>query len=117
MFTITSRVRTAVAVLAASGAALATGPIVSAAHAQPNTGGSGGSSDKCELLGSLFDSDVNAADDADKAGDAATRDEYLSRAENDLKYAQNAGCDWARVLLRNRYTATIAVSGGRLQLR
>jgi hypothetical protein len=82
MITITKRVRSAVAVLAASGAALATGPIVSAAHAQPNPGGSGKSSDKC-----------------------------------DLKYAQNAGCDLARVLLRHRHTAPIAVSRGRMQLR
>ena len=96
-----TRLRTVIAMLVACfSVAAATGLLAAASSAAPIAPGGGGggttsSQSKCDNLWSLFESDVNAADAADKAGDTAGRDSALADAKNDVKYAQSAGCDWA----------------------
>lgn len=95
----TTKIRTAIATLAATFAvAVAVAP---AAHASPNDGRFEQSSEaqkqrRCDLLASLFASDLVATHVAAKSGDRAVQAEYRERAGRDFDYAKKAGCGWAQ---------------------
>jgi hypothetical protein len=94
----TTRLRSVIAMLVAGlSLAAATGLMAAAASADTPTGGGGSTTQsKCDLLGQLFDSDVAAADAADKAGDVQGRADSLANAKADFSYGQQYGCDWAQ---------------------
>ena len=94
------------------------------AFATKNTGGYAHSSeglkhqyvDPCPGIWKAFEQDVNSAGKAQDAGNYKSRDDFLLLANNDLKAAQLAGCDWAAEASVPSYptsTATATVVGTR----
>jgi len=84
-------------------AASSIGFMAAPAFASKNTGGFKRSSegikqqyvDPCPGIYNTFAKDVNSAQAAQNAGNATSRDGFLSLAADDLKAGQMAGCDWA----------------------
>jgi len=72
----------------------------SSAPAEPAQGGSGTGSSKCDNLSDLYFQDILDASSAYEQGDTATYNSKMADASNDLKYAKNAGCDWAASIVR-----------------
>jgi hypothetical protein len=102
------KIRTAIAVLVAGSAVVAANGLTAAtSSAAPNTGGgSAAHQQHCEDLWTLFEGDVDAADQADQAGDTKTRDAKLDDAAAEVNAARSAGCDWAS---RLRTTPVITI--------
>jgi hypothetical protein len=74
----------------------ANGLTAATASAAPNTGGGAAAHQQhCDDLWTVFEADVEAADQADKAGDTKTRDAKLDDAAAEVNNARAAGCDWA----------------------
>ena len=89
-----TKTRTFIAILAAAFAvAVATGPIVPAAHAEDNPVTPRAAT--CDDAWNSFAAYVRLAKEADDAGNIADRNYYLAQAREIKDAAKRAGCDWA----------------------
>jgi hypothetical protein len=90
----TTKIRTTIAILAAAFAvAVATGPIVPAAHALDNN--TVATEATCDAAWNQFAAYVRLAKEADDRGEIANRNYYLDQAREIKDAAKRSGCDWA----------------------